>query len=365
MNFQNILHADNASYKEFDDFLRKSRIQKIFLVCGNSSKQLDIGKHIRNLPSKLGIGVEYFSEYTPNPDLNSVMRGIEQFKKSDADLIVALGGGSAIDVAKCIKIWPYFYSEKQINNDLPLLAIPTTAGTGSESTHFAVIYKNGVKQSIEDENILPTAVLFDPGALVTLPIYQRKSTMLDALSHSLESYWSVNSTGLSRGYSSEAIRAIFSNAGSYVKNEDIGNRNMLMAANMAGKAINITKTTAGHAMSYKLTGLYGISHGHAAGLVNTVLFPWMIKNMDKCCDSRGKMFLENIFYKIAKDMGCDTPKDAAEKLKRFYKSLLLDKPQILERDFKILKESVNNDRLSNTPVFMSDEDIDMIYHELL
>ena len=108
MNFQNILHADNASYKEFDDFLRKSRIQKIFLVCGNSSKQLDIGKHIRNLPSKLGIGVEYFSEYTPNPDLNSVMRGIEQFKKSDADLIVALGGGSAIDVAKCIKIWPYF-----------------------------------------------------------------------------------------------------------------------------------------------------------------------------------------------------------------------------------------------------------------
>lgn len=105
-----------------------------------------------------------------------------------------------------------------------------------------------------------------PGALKTLPAYQRKSTMLDALCHAVESFWSVHATAESKAYSRDALKMIRRYAEDYLANCDEGNAGMLLAANTAGKAINLTQTTAGHAMCYKLTSLYGLAHGHAAAL---------------------------------------------------------------------------------------------------
>ena len=103
----------------------------------------------------------------------------------------------------------------------------------------------------------------EPELLESLPMYQRKATMLDAFCHAAESFWSVNSTEDSQEDAAEAIRLVLKYADSYLANEKDGNAQMLLAANIAGKAINVTQTTAGHAMAYKITTLYGLSHGHA------------------------------------------------------------------------------------------------------
>ena len=209
-----------------------------------------------------------------------------------------------MDVAKCIKLYSNmddnknYLDQKIVLNDVKLLAIPTTAGTGSEATKYAVIYYNNEKKSIEHESIIPNYVLFIPQLLKTLPLYQKKSTVLDALSHSIESIWSINSNEESINYSIEAIKIIKENFKDYLNNNEDTFMEMLKASNYAGKAINITKTTAGHALCYKLTSLYNISHGHSAMLVNSILFPYMLNHMEKCIDKRGIEYLKKRFDMI-------------------------------------------------------------------
>ena len=125
-------------------------------------------------------------------------------------------------------------------------------------------------------NCLPNAAMLDPTLLRTLPLYQRKATLLDALCHGIESCWSMHTTPESRAYSVRAIRQVLEHAEGYLTNQDAGNAGMLQAANLAGKAIHIAKTTAAHAMCYRLTTLFGIAHGHAAALCLSALFPELL-----------------------------------------------------------------------------------------
>jgi alcohol dehydrogenase class IV len=277
-----------------------------------------------------------------------------------------------MDVAKCIKLYANMESGENwlkqpvIPNDIPLFAVPTTAGTGSEATRFAVIYDHGVKQSVAHESCIPSAVLFDPDTLKSLPLYQKKATMLDAFSHAAESYWSVHSTAESRGYADAAIRQIMAAKEGYLAGTDAGNAAMLQAANTAGKAINITQTTAGHAMCYKLTGLYGISHGHAAALCNAVLFPYMLQNPDACTDPRGRAQLESALQGIADAMGCDTPAQAAEQFRSLLHELEITAPALRsEEDIRILCGTVNPERLRNHPAALNAETIEQLYRKIL
>ena len=141
---------------------------------------------------------------------------------------------------------------------------------------------------------------------------------------------------------------------------------MLHAANLGGKAINITQTTAGHAMCYKLTSLYGISHGHAAALCVSRLWPYMTAHTEKCIDPRGEEYLKGIFDNIAEAMGCGSVPEAIECLQGILAKLELKGPQVKdESEFDILKTSVNPVRLKNHPVQLDEETIDMLYHEIL
>ena len=249
--------TERNNYEELDLFWKQAKVKRIFLVCDSSMIQIPLGNYFDKLEKRTGIVVDRFSSFSSNPTYESVVKGIETFQRERYDIIAAVGGGSAIDVAKCIRL----HYEKNASTQMKFLAAPTTAGTGSEATHFAVIYYHGDKQSVEDRRCIPSAVLMDSSSLLTLPEYQRKVTMMDALCHGLESFWSVNSTEDSRKYSAEAIRMVLRYKDSYLANSQEGNTGMLYAANMAGRAINIAKTTAGHAMCYKLTSMYGIAHG--------------------------------------------------------------------------------------------------------
>ena len=344
---------------------------KVLLVCDSSIGFLE---RFNAKLSGLSVPVVRFSDFQPNPLYESVVKGVEVYRNSGCDCIMAVGGGSAIDVAKCIKIYSScsgsgadgaWLNAPIVPNEIPFLAMPTTAGTGSEATRYAVIYFSGAKQSITSESFIPSVVLMDPDALKTLPLYQKKATMCDALCHAIESFWSVNSTEESRKLSAEAIRAVMLNMEGYLNNSESGRSGMLYAANLAGSAINITQTTAGHAMCYKITSLFGCAHGHAAILCDRVLYPWMIDNLDKCIDPRGSEYLRGVLDEIGLALGCSGASSGAERLIEIFDRLELEVPAASAAQYAELKTSVNPVRLKNHPFLLDVETIDKLYHEVL
>ncbi len=368
------LLTPNDNYKELDDWINERGGNRIFLVCDSSIVyQKRFCNHLEAIKNT-GREIISFSDFQPNPLYENVVRGVDFFRGENCDMIIAVGGGSAIDVAKCIKLYADLPGNGQngswldteyIDIDIPFLVMPTTAGTGSEATRYAVIYHEGKKQSVTRDSFIPEAVLMDPDCLITLPLYQKKATVMDALCHAIESFWSVNSNDESKEYSRKTIELIFDNMDGYLKNLENARRNMLLAANAAGKAINITQTTAGHAMCYKITSLFGVAHGHAAILCDRVLLPWMIDNTDKCVDVRGEDYLRDTLNDIAYTMGCHAANEAAQKLAKVFDMLELGIPSATDVQFEELKTSVNPARLKNHPVELDTETIDMLYHKIL
>ena len=363
-----IITAEN-NYKGLDKWLTGKK--KVLLVCDDSIKFLE------NFNKKLGeikTPMVRFSDFQPNPLYESVVKGVRLYREENCDSIIAVGGGSGMDVAKCIKLYSNLPGDGENGewlkaeikpNSIPFLAMPTTAGTGSEATRYAVVYFDGAKQSITSESIIPSTVLMDPNALKTLPAYQRKATMMDALCHAIESFWSVNSTDESKGYSREAIQGVLANMDGYLANTEDGNSGMLMAAHKAGMAINITQTTAGHAMCYKITSLFRAAHGHAAVLCDRVLFPWMIKNTSRCIDPRGEAYLKETLDEIGHAMGCENAEGGAEKLGEIFKRLEFEIPAATPEQYEELRMSVNPVRLKNHPIALDLETIDALYHQIL
>lgn len=333
-----------GGYRKLEEYLRQRRMGKPFLICGKSAEQTDVYEFLS------GLGAVHFFGFKPNPIYEDAVGAAKKFRNSGCDCIIGLGGGSAVDVAKCVKLWA--------GKGIPLIAVPTTAGTGSEATHFAVIYRDGEKTSVADECCLPDAVLLDPSTLKTLPNYHRKASMLDALCHGMESLWSVKATEESRRYASQAIQRVLDNLEDYLKNQPSGNARMLEAAYLAGKAINITQTTAGHAMCYKLTTIYGIAHGHAAALCNAALLPYMIQKAEGTP-------LADVFRRLAGSMGCDSQESAVGRFASLLITLELQTPIPGSEDYEILKNSVNAERLKNNPIPLNVDEIDMLYHKIL
>lgn len=172
--------------------------------------------------------------------------------------IVSRGGGSTIDVAKWVA--------KRYN--LRHTAIPTTGGTGSEVTKFVVLTVDGKKKTFSDQKFMPQAYVLDPYLSLSLPEEHTLSSGLDALSQSMESMWSKNSTAESHVYAQAGMELALKSLNTALEfPKDVGARmDMLIAANMSGRAIDITKTNVCHAISYLLTERYGIPHGIACGM---------------------------------------------------------------------------------------------------
>ena len=358
------------SYKQLADILKTIGSKKFLLVCGkNSFDALNIQKFIDTECS------EYirFSDFSPNPRYDQVCKGIEAFNSNGCDAIVAIGGGSAIDVAKCIKLFCKMDSKENylkqdfVDTEIPLIAVPTTAGTGSESTRYAVIYNNDEKQSVTHHSIVPNYAVLDYSLLKTLPPYQKKCAMLDALCQGIESWWSVNSTDESKGYSKMAVETIMQNWRQYIfeDNENAAEQIML-GSNYSGRAINITQTTAAHAFSYKITSLYGISHGHAVAISLPVIWKYMVFNIDNCIDGRGSDYLSTIFQEISLCMGQASPEEAIIEFHNMMKQMELNNP-VRENinELEWLANSVNILRLKNNPVVLDQYTIKSLYNTIV
>ncbi len=368
---QKIWKSDSF-FRELGLLITERRIRSVLLVCGASFRAQRLYNELCRFLEESAVRRTEFSDFCPNPEYESVVKGIEVLRENQCDFIIVAGGGSAMDVAKCMKLFSNMdpeknYLEQEITkNDLPLLAIPTTAGTGSEATRFAVIYYEGKKQSVSHESALPQYALLDPSLLDTLPMYQRRATMLDAFCHAVESCWSVNSTDVSRRYSAKALEILLRSMDAYLANDPAGNAQMLLAANLAGKAINITQTTAGHAMCYKLTSLYGLAHGHAAALCVAALWRYMAEHTEDCCDMRGAEHLERVLDELADIMGCASAPESADRFQAILKKLEITAPRLRdEGELTQLVQSVNPVRLKNNPVPLSEKTLEGLYRQIL
>lgn len=227
----------------------------------------------------------YYNNFSTNPKIEEVNEAINLID-FNFDIIIAIGGGSVIDFAKIFK-----YKKAKSKK---LIAIPTTCGTGSEATQFAVYYENKIKHSLDEKEILPDFAIIDSQFVENNPHYLKCSTALDAYCQAIESYFACNSTIESRQYAKKAIKLCKDNIVEYINSPNEKNSyNMCLASNLAGKAINISRTTLAHAMSYSITTNYDIPHGHAVALNIAKLMEYN-KNVDENSinDKRGVDFVK-------------------------------------------------------------------------
>ena len=309
--------------------------------------------------------VTWFSDFELNPKLEDVARGKELFLQQIPDVVIAFGGGSALDMGKLIAscsveqgdLLELVTGKAALENESPpLIAIPTTSGTGSEATHFAVVYVGEKKYSLADKKVLPGYVLIDPGLTHSLPPDPTAGSGLDALCQAIESIWSVGANEESVGYAKEALQLALDNIEKAVNAPTpVARMSMSRAAYLAGKAINVTKTTAPHAFSYGVTTRYGVPHGKAVALTLTSFLEFNYHVDDASCnDPRGvssvKSRIEEGILKLLGDGSIEQAKARLEEIKKNVGSpLRLSEVGVNQKDIPELVDMVNLERLSNNP----------------
>jgi alcohol dehydrogenase len=339
----------NQGLSVLTDILSDLQIKNIFIVIGNHAYP-----SIKTLiePYIQGINVEFFC--APDSNVETIVSGCEQLRQCNSDLIIAIGGGRIIDVAKLIStaaLSSYNYENVIKGNEvisdkfLPLLVMPTTAGTGSEATSFSVVYLQEKKYSVVSKYLLPDYVIADSSLVQKMPGYLKSCTVFDAFAQAIESFWSVGATPSSRKNAKKSIELINQNIHNYLNKDKQTAKHMVNAAYLSGMAINESKTTLPHALSYFLTRRFDIPHGHAVAL--TLGF------VGKINASLGGDSLKKVMQDIADMLNIDVINFAQywrDLMKTSGLEVSLSKLGVQQQDLELIVDSVNVERLKNHPL---------------
>ena len=371
---QQVVHLRENAIAELEVILREHSTRNPFFVVDevaySASNAVDVLQPILS-----SLETVRFNGFEPNPKLSDVERGVEMFRKAQPDIIIALGGGTAIDLAKLIgSIAVHDISSRDIitgvasiNQEGPtLIVIPTTAGTGSEATHFAVAYVEGVKFSVADESLLPDIVLLYPPLTYNLPSKITAASGWDAFCQAVESIWAVGATNESVEFATRSVKLSLEHLATAVNSPcPEARRGMCEAAHLAGKAINISKTTAPHAISYAITTHFGVPHGIAVALT---IGPMLEYNSSvtaaDCNDPRGCKHVQQRMAVILGLLGGDLQNGLAV-IKQLIdgvggvRSLCEIGASSIESQ-RLLATQVNPERLSNNPRMMNATAIEKI-----
>jgi alcohol dehydrogenase class IV len=362
-----------ADLRELGPLLTELQARSLFLVIDRRAFDAS-GAHRQLQPLLDQREITTFEDFENNPRLEHVLSGVRSFRRTESDVILAIGGGTAIDVAKLIRCFStQTASPEKIIEDptqivdtatCPLVAVPTTSGTGSEATHFAVVYVDGVKHSVAHDSIMPEVAVVASELTASMPPRLTAVTGLDVLCQAIESMWSVHSIPQSHRYAVEALELVLGNLHAAVHQPTPPARAaMSRAANLAGKAINISKTTAPHAISYAITMNHGVPHGHAVALT---LAPFLVFNNQitarDTVDRRGVDHVRGVLDQINQTLACPNAHESAVAMTSFIASLgcqtrLCDVGVVTAAQRARIARSVNAARLSNNPRAVNEEDI--------
>lgn len=358
---------------EVQTTLMQLNSKNIFLVTGKKSFESCGAKE------KLGWlldkhPVTHFNDFQTNPDSNDVIKGVQLFNQGKCDTIVSVGGGSVMDMAKLIN---YYHNtglktigESNIKNEnlnpVTHVSLPTTAGSGSEATHFAVMYIGDTKYSVAHEKLIPNVAIIDPELHYSQTPYQKAVSGVDALAQAIESFWSVQSTEESRLYSEKALELVWNNLPKVVHESDkAAHLKLAVGANLAGRAINIAKTTAPHALAYGFTKYAGLPHGHAVAL-GLPYFIYMHCQIVKWNNAKyNPPKIKKIMELISAIMGSDIS-NIHDITNKYLGSIMINinfqELNISKSLFRDIIKNVNQERLSNNPIDINYEGLLCLYN---
>lgn len=313
--------------QELPEAIRRLGKSKPLIVTDKGLLQFGVAAMVTDVLDKAGIPYTIFSDVKPNPTVSNVNAGIKAFKEAGADMLVAIGGGSSIDTAKAVGIVvanPEFADIVSLegcaptkHKSVPIIALPTTAGTAAETTiNYVIIDEQKQKKMVcVDPNDIPAVAIIDAELMYSLPAGLTAATGMDALTHAIEGYITKAAWELSDMFEIEAIRMIsryLPVAVSDPRNPE-GRNGMAVAQYVAGMAFSNVGLGLVHGMAHPLGSLFDIPHGVA----NAVLLPTVMEFNKPCCVEK--------YGKIAEAMGVNisgmTPDEAAQAAVDAVKSL--------------------------------------------
>jgi alcohol dehydrogenase class IV len=357
---------------EVTNLLELHEARSILVVRGNTSYRTS-GAEAALREAFAPRRATHFTGFGPSFELSEVERGLNATAGVSPDLVVAVGGGSVIDMGKLLAILSVQAGDVAAlvegsvplePSGIPVIAVPTTAGTGSEATHFATVFIGGRKLSVAHPSMLPTHAVIDPELTTSMPSKLTAITGMDALCQGVESLWSVGGTDESRAFARPAIAMVVDNIEIAVNRPRAEARSVMAeAAHLSGQAINISKTTACHALSYAMTSRFGVPHGLAVALTMPAI---LVHNAGVTAadvqDPRGVDHVRSIVYEVIRHLGCADADQAARRV-----ATLLAEIGLATRlrevgirtvdDRKWLAGTVNQERMSNNPRRVSQNDL--------
>lgn len=363
-------HFGAGAVKKVGELAKAEGAKKALIITDSFIAQSDIKKKIEESLSKAGIAVEVFDGVTPNPTTACVDAGSDFAAKSDADILIAVGGGSSMDTAKGVSLGAknpqrgigLDYQTQFEKTGLPIIAIPTTAGTGSEVNAFGVITDEAthVRFYVGHSSALAKAAILDPELTLGLPPKATAATGMDAMIHAVESYLSIRNNPYSDGIALQTIELVMKNLlTAYKDGSNLEARaNMLLASHIVGVGFSHTGLGLVHGIGHSLGGHFNVPHGVA---LCTVLDKVLRFNLPA---RKARL------AKIAQALGVtDTAKSEAENADNAIKTLVelagalglgtkLSDHGITEADLPLLAKTAVEDAVTlNNPIKPTEQDV--------
>lgn len=366
--------AINAVVEE----IQARNAKKAFVCSDPDLVKFNVTAKVTNLLEKANIPFELYTNIKPNPTIENVQTGVKAFKNSNADIIVAVGGGSSMDTAKAIAIIatnPEFADVRSLegvaptkNKCAPIIAVPTTAGTAAEVTINYVITdeEKNRKMVCVDVHDIPVVAVVDPDMMSTMPASLTAATGMDALTHAIEGYVTKGAWELSDMFHLKAIEIIARSLEAAVANKEEGRKDMALGQYVAGMGFSNVGLGIVHSMAHPLGALYDTPHG----IANAIILPTV---MEYNADATGEKYRD-----IAKAMGVKNVDDmsladartaAVNAVKRLSEAVGIPttlKGIVKEEDLDFLSESAYADACRpGNPKDTSVADIKALYKSLL
>lgn len=348
----------------------------VFIISGPHLKQMGIVAKVEDICKAVGVSASAFTETEANPSVETVVKATKAYEESGADCIIALGGGSPMDVAKAVgvvakyggSITEYEGGGKVPGDIVPLIAIPTTAGTGSEVTAFSVItdHSRNYKLTIVSDKLLPSYAILDPDLLTSVPASVAAATGVDAMVHAIEAYLSKASNPFTDSMAEKALELLGRNIRKFVADrtnvEAAGA--MLLGSTFAGVAFHFARLGNVHAMAHPVGGFFNVAHGVA----NAILLPVCLEYNALADDGKYKKIYDFISLNPLKDDFM--PELLVREIKKLTESFGIPKTltEVGVTEDKIpqmAKDAMKSGNILVNPRSTKIEDIEMLYRRAL
>lgn len=357
----------------------KARGYKKALVCSDPDLvKFGVVQKVTDLLEKANIPFEIYSDIKPNPTIENVQGGVETFKASGADCIVAIGGGSSMDTAKAIGIInenPEFADVRSLegvaptkNKCTPIIAVPTTAGTAAEVTINYVITdaQNNKKMVCVDVHDIPVIAIVDPDMMATMPKGLTAATGMDALTHAIEGYITKGAWEMSDMFHIKAIEIIAKSLRGAVENTDEGREGMALGQYLAGMGFSNVGLGIVHSMAHPLGAVYDTPHGVA----NAILLPTVMEYNAPATGEKYRDIAKAVGVEGVDDMTLeDARKSAIQAVRKLSTDVGIpaDLKEIVDtKDIDFLAQSAFNDACRpGNPSDTSIEEIKELYLSLM